>query len=155
MKNRLSAVLAMLLIVGLATRAIGQSRPVHTNVGDQFVGAWRLVALDERDTSGHTHHCDCTGMFVFTRDGHAAVQVMYQHPQAAAGSGYAQGGYEATFGSYVVDERRHTFTLHVAGALVRSLIGKDLARRYELAGNRLVVRSTRTDEYWSVTWERY
>ncbi len=41
------------------------------------------------------------------------------------------------------------------GANVRSLLGQDLPRRYELTGQRLVLRSTRPDEHWSVTWERY
>jgi len=32
---------------------------------------------------------------------------------------YAQGGYEASFGTYEIDESAHTFTYHVDGALVR------------------------------------
>jgi hypothetical protein len=54
-----------------------------------------------------------------------------------------------------VDERTHTFNFHVEGALVRSLIGKDLPRRYEFSGNRLIVQSTRPEEQWKVAWERY
>jgi hypothetical protein len=144
-------------LVGLLTvgRALGQSRTAHTGASDQFVGAWRLVALEHSDANGKTSRCDCTGMFVFTRDGHAAVQVMDHHPAAGAESGYSQGGYEATFGSYVVDERTRTFTLRVEGALARSLIGKDLPRRYELTDNRLVVRPVSAAEQWSVIWERY
>jgi hypothetical protein len=34
---------------------------------------------------------------------------------------------------------------------VRSLIGKDLPRSFELAGDQLIVKSTRTDEHWKVT----
>jgi hypothetical protein len=37
---------------------------------------------------------------------------------------YAQGGYEASYGTYKINEDDHTFTYHVDGALVRSLIGK-------------------------------
>jgi len=94
---------------------------------------------------------------VFTRDGHASVQVMYRHP----GGGdvgpvqYAQGGYEASYGRYDVDERARTWTFHVEGALVRSLVGKDLTRRYEFSGNQLIVRSSTPGERWRVAWERY
>jgi lipocalin-like protein len=144
-----------LSIICLATGAAGQSQPSGTTGGLQLVGSWRLVALDEQQPDGQMHHCDCTGMFVFTSDGHAAVQVMSRDAQGAAGSGYSRGGYEASFGSYVVDEQTHTFNFHVEGALVRTLIGKDLPRRYELSGNRLVVRPTSTEEHWRVTWERY
>jgi hypothetical protein len=80
---------------------------------------------------------------------------MSRNPQAAAGSGYSKGGYEASFGSYVVDQRTHTFTFHIEGALVRTLIGTKLQRRYELSANRLVVRPASSNEHWSVTWERY
>jgi lipocalin-like protein len=146
---------AALAIISIATSAAAQSRPSVTTGPQQLVGTWRLIALDEQQPNGQMHHCDCSGMFVFTSDGHAAVQVMSRNAQAGAGSGYSQGGYEASFGSYVVDEQTHTFTFHIQGALVRSLIGKDLPRRYELSGNRLVVRPTSTEEHWSVTWERY
>jgi hypothetical protein len=150
-----TAAAAALVTIAFATSAAGQNEASPTTGRQQLVGAWRLVALDEPQANGQTHRCDCTGMFVFTPDGHAAVQVMTRNPQDAAGSGYSQGGYEASFGSYAVEERTHTFTFHIEGALVRTLIGKDLPRRYELSGNRLVVRSTNSDEHWSVTWERY
>jgi len=91
-------------------------------------------------------------MFMFTRDGKASVQVMYKAPQT--GSSYAQGGYEASYGSYRVDDSS-TFTFHVEGALVRTLIGKDLKRRYEISGNRLIVKSSDRNELWKVEWERY
>jgi hypothetical protein len=98
-------------------------------------------------------------MFVFTRDGHLSVQVMEREPKAqSAPTGpeqYSQGGYEASYGSYVVNESAHTFTFHVEGALVRNLVGRDLPRAYELSGNRLLVKSVRPDEHWRVVWERY
>ena len=144
---------AAALVVPLLTS--GQSSRAQTRARDQFVGAWRLIALEQRDANGKTSRCDCTGMFVFTRGGHAAVQVMDRDPGASAASGYSQGGYEATFGRYDVDERTQTFRLRVEGALVRDLIGKELPRRYEFTGNRLAVRPVSSDEHWSVTWERY
>ena len=117
-----------------------------------LVGAWRLVSLDEPGADGQMHRTDCSGLLVFTRDGHMSVQVMYR--KAEAGSPYAQGGYEASFGKYEVDELAHTFTLHVEGALVRSLVGKVLVRAYDLSSGRLVVKSADPNEHWRVTWER-
>ncbi len=139
----------------LAGMSFGQDR-----VGDRdrFAGAWRLVRLEQPGADGKLHNVDCTGLFVFTRDGHASVQVMDNNPQTSTTAGpqqYSQGGYEASWGTYNVDERTHTFTFHIDGALVRSLVGKDLPRSYQFSGNRLTVKSTRADEHWSVTWERY
>lgn len=47
------------------------------------------------------------------------------------------------------------FTFHIDGALVRTLIGKDLKRAYQISENRLTVRSTDPKEHWEVVWERY
>ena len=91
-------------------------------------------------------------MFVFTSDGKAFAQVMYRNGQT--GSTYAQGGYEASYGSYHIDDSS-TCTVHIEGALVRTLIVKDLKRAYEISGNRLTVKSTDPNEHWRVVWERY
>ena len=88
--------------------------------------------------------------FVFTSNGKASVQVMYRNVQT--GSSYVQGGYEASYGSYRIDDSS-TFTFHIDGALVRTLIGKDLKRVYELSGNRLTVKSTDPNEHWKVVWD--
>ena len=125
---------------------------------DRFVGAWRLVWLEEPGADGKAHRADCTGMFVFTREGRASVQVMYRSPQPGTPSGpvqYAQGGYEASFGRYEVHEATRTFSYHVEGALVRSLVGKDLVRSFELSGRQLIVRSSNPNEQWRVAWEHY
>jgi hypothetical protein len=86
------------------------------------------------------------------------VQVMYRNPPTgttAAPVQYAQGGYEASFGTYEIDESTYTFTFHVEGALVRTLIGKDLPRAFEFSGKQLIVKSTRPEEHWRVAWEHY
>ena len=131
---------------------------VDGRVRDRFAGAWRLASLEQPDAEGKVHRLDCSGLLVFTRDGHMSVQVMERNPQLQATAGpeqYSQGGYEASFGTFQVDARAHTFTFHVEGALVRTLIGKDLPRVYELSDKQLIVKSTRPDEHWRVVWERY
>ena len=151
--------IALVIAVGcglMMQRSFAHEHSEHAE--DRFTGAWRLVWLEEPDVSGKIHRADCAGLLVYTRDGHMSVQVMYRNPQTAGQSGpvqYAQGGYEASFGTYQVDENTHTFTFHVEGAMVRSLIGKDLARAFELTGKQLVVRSTDPNERWQVAWEHY
>lgn len=159
MKRRLSLG-AVSLLIGISTMTLSgsQDRASNERSKDQFVGAWRLAWLEEAGTDGKIHRADCTGLLVYTRDGHMSVQVMYQHPQAgtkAAPVQYAQGGYEASFGTYEVDERAHNFTYHVEGALVRTLIDKDLTRVYKFSGKQLIVTSASPDEHWRVAWEHY
>lgn len=155
MKKLQSMGAVLVLLGGWAVTCAAQSAGAGH---DRLAGAWKLMSLEQPGADGTLHAVDCSGMFVFTRDGHLAVQVMDRDvkPKAAtAGSEqYAQGGYEASYGSYTVDEANHTFTFHVEGALVRALIGKDLVRRYELSGKRLVITSARSDEHWRVVWER-
>ena len=137
--------------------SVGQDRSAENGVGDRLVGGWRLVWLEEPGADGKVHKADCTGLLVYTPDGHMSVQVMYRDSQVGSGAApaqYAQGGYEASYGRYQVDDA-HTFTFHVEGALVRTLIGKDLKRVYEFSGNQLIVKSPDPNEHWRVAWERY
>ena len=134
----------MLLSAGTEAQSAPGTRDRNTEIRDRFVGAWKLVSLEEPSGGEQAHKVDCAGMFVFTREGKASVQVMYRNAQT--GSAYAQGGYEASYGSYHIDESS-TFTFHIEGGLVRMLIGKDLKRAYEISGNRLTVKSTDPREH--------
>jgi hypothetical protein len=150
MKNMFAvAIVSLLLSVTAASSSQERGKP------GQFVGAWRLAWLEQPGADGKLHRIECCGMLVYSSDGHMSVQVMEPQAQAATGpEQYSQGGYEASYGTYKVQDA-HTFTFHVEGALVRSLVGKDLPRAYEFSGNQLIVKSTRADEHWRVAWERY
>ena len=150
---------AAVLFIGITMVALCSSQDSADDQGlrSRFIGAWRLVWLEEPAADGSIHRADCTGLLVYTRDGHMSVQVMYRNPQAGSGTApvqYAQGGYEASFGTYELHDA-HSFTFHVEGALVRTLIGKDLKRVYDLSGNQLIVKSPNPNEHWRVAWERY
>ncbi len=149
--------MTLLLCLTALAQSRSDGRDRSEDLRDRFVGAWRLVWLEEPGADGTVHKADCTGLLIYTRDGHMSVQVMYSNPQTGSQAGpvqYAQGGYEASFGRYdIVDG--HTFTFHVEGALVRTLIGKDLKRVYKFSGNQLIVHSPDPNEHWRVAWEHY
>jgi hypothetical protein len=154
------AVSWLLAMATLSSRALSGSQVPDKSAGipEQFIGAWRLVALEMVDPDGRVHSGDSTGMFVFTREGRLAVQVMDKTSQTGAHEApdaYAQGGYEATFGRFEVDERTRTFTYSVEGSLVRTLVGKTLARAYEFRGSQLIVKSANPAEHWRAVWEHY
>jgi hypothetical protein len=159
MKTLLSlGVVSLLVGIAAMTMSAGQDRGGNEGIQDRFVGAWRLASLETQSADGKIHKADSTGLLVFTRDGHMSVQVMERNPQpqaSAAPDQYSQGGYEASFGTYQIDKSAHTFTYHVEGALVRTLIGKDLPRAFALSGKQLIVKSTHPDEHWKATWEHY
>jgi hypothetical protein len=128
----------------------------ETKGAQKLIGAWRLVAMEEPGPDGNLiHHTDRQGMLIYTRDGHMSVEVVYPAAESAISNDYVLNGYEASFGSYDVNEEAHTVTHHVQGSVTRGLVGKDLPRVYRLSGARLIIKSSRPDEHWSVTWEHY
>ena len=152
MKLQLLLTVVALLSSGVAAQSTHGAPHDNREIRNRFVGAWKLISLEETSADEQVHKADCAGMFVFTSDGNAAVQVMYRN--ALTGSAYTQGGYEASYGTYRISSPS-TFTFHIDGALVRSLIGKDLKRTYQISGNRLTVKSTDPNERWEVVWKRY
>ena len=144
----------------------GVSRPQSAeksgggSVKDKLIGAWRLAWEDEQGTDGKMKHIvDHKGTIVYTRDGHMSVQIMLPNADAPRDVDnpvkYDQGGYEAYYGTYEVDEQAHTVTHHVQGSLVRALVGKDLTRVYRFSDGQLILKSSRPDEHWTIAWERY
>jgi len=130
------------------------------SVKEKLIGAWRLAWEDEQGTDGKMKHIvDYKGTIVYTRDGHMSVQIMLPTTDAPRDVDnpvkYDQGGYEAYYGSYEVNEQAHTVTHHVQGSLVRALIGKDLTRVYRFSDGQLILKSSRPDEHWTIAWEHY
>jgi hypothetical protein len=140
----------------LASAAIAASPLAAADVpaSNPLVGAYHLIQIDEPAPDGSiVHHTDLKGSLVYTPTGRMSVQVMY--PDASASNEYTKGGYEGSFGSYTVDAKAHHVTHHVEGSNARKLVGADLPRSYRLTGRRLIISSTRPDEHWAVTWERF
>lgn len=129
------------------------------SIKQKLIGTWHMVSMEEEESDGTiTHHTERTGMLIYTADGHVSVQVMYPVSEisASANAAYQQGGYEASFGSYEVDEETRTITNHYEASLVRRLIGKPLPRVMQFAPDgHLTLHAADPKEKWSVTWERY
>src|SRR5215831_7170892 len=152
MKSLLLLSVVALLSAGVVAQSARNALDHKRELQNRFVGAWKLVSLEDSSADGQIHKAECVGMFVFTSDGKASVQVMYQNAQT--GSAYAQGGYEASYGSYRIDDSS-TFTFHIDGALMRTLFCKNQKTAYEISGSHLIVKSTDPHENWRVVWERY
>lgn len=146
--------------IGSLTHAQSSKKQVVENhaAREKLIGAWHLAHIDSPGQDGKpTNIPQPQGMLIYTRDGHMSVQLMYPSSAKALSNEYVQNGYEASFGSYDVDEATHTLTHHVQGSITGdSLVGKDLPRLYQFtADGKLTIRSTRPEEHWSVTWEHY
>ena len=153
---------ALLCLTLVAVATLGglsrmQSAAKNTSDKERFIGAWHLVSLGEQGADGKVNSgTDVKGMLVYTRDGHMSVQLMQPESGAALSNDYFLNGYEASFGRYEVDEAKHTVTHHVQGSITHGLVGKDLPRAYQFSEDgKLIIKSTRPEEHWLVTWEHY
>ena len=162
-RTRISAraMYAVTLVVAMAFSVFAHAQSANKTgssggAKEKLIGAWHLVHIDAPGPDGKSVPIpQPKGMLIYTRDGHMSVQLMYPESANTLSNEYVLNGYEASFGSYDVDEIAHTVTHHVQGSITRDLlVGKDLARKYEFTQDgHLIIRSARADEHWSVTWE--
>jgi len=144
------------ILSAVVTFAATQNHPSGASDKERLVGAWHLVSIVGPDGKLVSEGAP-QGMLIYTRDGHMSVQLMYPKAANAQSNEYVQNGYEASFGSYDINEATHTVTHYVQGSVTRDLlVGKDLRRIYRFsADGHLIITSARPDEHWSVTWEHY
>lgn len=141
-----------LLFACIVTTPSHSQRPAQPTV----VGTWHIMRIESPGPDGKPSEApQPAGILIYTKDGHAAVQLMY--PQTSLQNNFVHDGYEATFGTYDLDEGKHQLVYHVQGSATRGkLVGTSETLYYEFPDNRhLIIRSTQPDQHWSVTWERY
>jgi Lipocalin-like domain len=114
---------AWVAIVAFAGLVLVQSVMSHAakRVSDRerLLGAWHLEHIDSPGADGKPSDIpQPTGMLIYTRDGHMSVQLMYPASAGSLSNQYVRNGYEASFGSFTIDERTHTLTHHVQGRLL-------------------------------------
>jgi hypothetical protein len=159
MSKRMRIAVSLFLVMsalGLPAQTNMAPVPDTTSIRENLIGSWRLISRDEQSADGKMQtRTDAAGVIMYTADGHMAVQIMLPDKSEAPSNPvqYQQAGYEAYQGTYTIDEKAHTVTHHVESALVRSLIGKDLTRVYRFEGKRLILKSSRADEHWTIIWE--
>jgi len=135
-------------------------------------GTWRLRSRIDRTREGTVYPDPALGsdpiaLLIYDRTGHFAAQFMKRDretpapdgPARAANNTQAQGGYDAYFGAYRVDDATGVVTQTLEGALSQSNVGAVLSRAMTVEGDALVIalettawdgtRVTRT-----LTWER-
>lgn len=135
-------------------------------------GTWRLLSRVDRTDAGERRIDpglgeDPVALLVYDRAGHFAAQFMKRDrsapapeaPAAGANNSRAQGGYDAYFGRYSVDDAQGTVTQHLDGALSQENVGLVLTRAMVVEGDRLTIalRTTAADGVAvtrTLAWER-
>lgn len=160
MRHLRASLSAALLAFACIAHAQSATKTVPSNASarERLIGAWHLLHIETPGPDSKSpSEPQPQGMLIYTRDGHMSVQLMYPQSAGAFSNNFVRNGYEASFGSYDVNEATHSLTHHVQGSVTRDLlIGKDLPLVYHFTPDgHLILRSANPEEHWSVTWEHY
>jgi hypothetical protein len=115
-------------------------------------GTWQLLSRIDVTASGERRPEPSLGedplaLLIYDRSGHFAAQFMRRDrsvdipegPSAARNNSRAQGGYDAYFGTYTIDDAAGSVTQRLLGALSRENVGMVLTRAMDVRGDTLVI----------------
>lgn len=146
----------------MATHALSATLP----------GTWQLLSRIDVTASGERRPEPSLGedpvaLVVYDRGGNFAAQFMRRDrsadvpdaPSGARNNSRAQGGYDAYFGTYTIDDENGTATHRLTGALSRENVGLVLTRALEVQGDTLVIKldtnaADGTPVTRTLTWRR-
>ena len=124
-----------------------------TYLSTSLLGTWQLESRIDVTASGERHPEPSLGedpiaLLIYDRAGHFAAQFMKRDrsiaiPDAPGGTknnSRAQGGYDAYFGTYSVDDENGTVTQRLLGALSQENVGSVLTRAMEVRQDKLIIR---------------
>lgn len=135
-------------------------------------GTWRIESRVDVTAAGTRQvepslGDDPIALLFYDRSGHFAAQFMKRDrsvavpdgPGGALNNSRAQGGYDAYFGTYTVDDARGTVTQRLEGALSRENVGSVLTRAMEVQGDSLIIQLQTTSSNGTaitrtLTWKR-
>jgi hypothetical protein len=117
---------------------------------EQFVGTWKLVSHEYRSSDGQVSYPfgrNTVGIAMLDADGRYSAQIMRPDLPAFASGDRLKGspaevesafkGSFAYFGTYEVNQEKHTLTLHVEGSTFPNWVGTEQKRFFEFSGNRM------------------
>jgi len=121
-------------------------------LSDTLPGTWQLLSRIDLTPSGERRPEPSLGedpvaLLIYDRTGHFAAQFMRRDrsvevpdgPSGGRNNSRAQGGYDAYFGTYRVDDGTRTVTQTLTGALSREHVGAVLTRAMDVVGDTLVI----------------
>ena len=170
MRSSVPAVLLCLCaLFGVVASALNlQARPA-------LVGTWRLVSFEDVENGKTIRQFGNKplGMFIYTADGHVAIQIANPENPRCVAPGKRSGpggkvdltvptcspqqaqalleGYVAYWGTYTVDAAAGVVIHHVVSDISNGYAGTDQRRPFRLEGDRLVLGDGKT---WTRVLER-
>ena len=147
-------------------------RAIMTAPAKAFVGFWRLVSYESRDTAGTVAYPlghGTVGLLAYDDLGNMSAMLMKPDRPAFVSSDPHRGtdaevraafeGFAGYFGTYTVDPGNGTVTHHVRAASFPNWVDGDQVRFYKFDGARLVLSTPPMQVggrslTWVLVWER-
>ena len=141
-------------------------------LSETLPGTWQLLSRIDLTPSGERRPEPSLGedpvaLLIYDRTGHFAAQFMRRDrsvevpdgPSGGRNNSRAQGGYDAYFGTYAIDDEKATVTQTLLAALSPENVGHVLTRAMEVQGDTLVIRlettaGDGTAVTRTLTWQR-
>ena len=167
------------LAVGFLAPALGSGQSAQSaSVAGPLVGTWRLLRFEDVENGQTIHRYGerPIGLFIYTADGHVAIQIANPANPACAAplpAVFASNarmkaettlpectpeqlrkrldGYVAYWGTYSVDAAASVVIHHVESDLKGGYVGTDQRRPFTVDGDRLVIGDGKT---WTRVLER-
>ena len=170
---RLSIPTAMLLVYALF--AVQFASAADSPVPAGLVGTWRLVSFEDVENGQTIRRFGekPLGIFIYTADGHVAIQIANPANPVCVAPGKKSGpgrkddvaapactpeqmqalldGYVAYWGTYTIDAAASVVIHHVQSDISGGYAGTDQRRPFRLEGDRLVIGDGKT---WTRVLER-
>jgi hypothetical protein len=122
-------------------------------LSETLPGTWQLLSRIDVTAAGERRPEPSLGedpvaLLIYDSAGHFAAQFMRRDrsvdvpdgPAGAANNSRAQGGYDAYFGSYTIDDAANRVTQRLDAALSREHVGAVLTRAMDVQGDTLVIK---------------
>ena len=139
----------------MCAQSSSPSKPLSATL----IGTWELLSRVDRTAAGERRTEprlgeDPVALLYYDQSGHFAAQFMKRNRRAeesaapepavtghtpAPNNSRAQGGYDAYFGTYTVDDSRGTVTPRLLGALSVENVGLVLTRAMTVEGDQLTI----------------
>ncbi|HEY1385643.1 MAG TPA: lipocalin-like domain-containing protein [Dongiaceae bacterium] len=144
----------------------------QARLSETLPGTWQLLSRIDLTASGARRPEPSLGedpdaLLIYDRGGNFAAQFMRRDPSVdvpdgpsgARNNSRAQGGYDAYFGTYTIDDENGTVTQRLTGALSRENVGLVLTRAMAVRGDTLIITldtnaADGTPVTRSLTWRR-
>lgn len=142
------------------------------SLSSDLPGTWLLQSRIDVTEAGNRHPDPLLGenpvaLLIYDRTGHFSAQFMKRDrsvvvpaaPANAKNNTQAQGGYDAYFGTYSVDDAKGTVTQQLMGSLTPGNVGMVLTRAMEVRGESLLIKlettaADGTKILRTLTWQR-